>query len=145
MDLERKSPFDLAIVLQPCLPFVTKLENNWVPLENNQEYLSVRNHEDHYEPLLGSVPEKGTLSGRDWNLEKLRLELLVGMIWFYHTEFSHGDHSKKKLNQKMVDERNRDLLNEFYFVLVKVLTNLPLDGEIIFLRFVFCTGKFWSS
>lgn len=49
---------------------------------------------------------------------------------------------KKKLNQKMVDERNRDLLNEFYFVLVKVLTNLPLDGEIIFLRFVFCTGKF---
>lgn len=42
----------------------------------------------------------------------------------------------------MVDERNRDLLNEFYFVLVKVLTNLPLDGEIIFLRFVFCTGKF---
>lgn len=49
---------------------------------------------------------------------------------------------KKKKNQKMVDERNRDLLNEFFFVLVKVLTNLPLDGEIIFLRFVFCTGKF---
>lgn len=41
----------------------------------------------------------------------------------------------------MVDERNRDLLNEFYFVLFKVLTNLPLYGEIIFLRFVFCTGK----
>lgn len=78
------------------IPFVTKLENNWVPLKYNQEYLSVRNHEDHYEPLLGSVPEKGTLSGRDWNLEKPRLELLVGMIWFYHTEFSHGDHRKKK-------------------------------------------------
>lgn len=100
MDLERKSPFDLAIVLQLCLPFVTKLENNWVPLENNQEYLSVWNHEDHYEPFLGSVPEKGTLSGRDWNLEKPRLELLVGMIWFYHTEFSHGDHSKKKKKSK---------------------------------------------
>lgn len=50
--------------------------------------------EDHYEPLLGSVPEKGTLSGWDWNLEKPRLELLVGMTWFYHTEFSHGDHSQ---------------------------------------------------
>lgn len=42
----------------------------------------------------------------------------------------------------MVDERNWDLLNEFYFVLVKVLINLLLDGEIIFLRFVFCIGKF---
>lgn len=42
----------------------------------------------------------------------------------------------------MVDERNLDLLNEFYFVLVKVLINLLLDGEIIFLRFVFCIGKF---
>lgn len=50
--------------------------------------------------MLGSVLEKGILSGRDWNLEKLRFELLVGMIWFYYIEFSYGDYSKKKIKLK---------------------------------------------
>lgn len=50
--------------------------------------------------MLGSVLEKGILSGWDWNLEKLCFELLVGMIWFYYIEFSYGDYSKKKKKLK---------------------------------------------